>query len=298
MKIAHISNSADGSIKYALDSHRGVIEALYFEYTGHFDGVGGKCATICLSVQSGCPLRCTFCSTALLDFKGNLSGEEMFDEVQSIQAHLRAIDRTPASSYALMGMGEPLLNYDGIIQFYRIVRSRQPEVAPISISTVGIPERIRKLTTEVDINFKLFLSINSPFQEQRELIMPDLKNYPLKASIEAASEYAASRNRKAEASYLLLRDVNDAPKYIHATALLLNPELFDAQVLLYNEGHGIGYERPADEVAERAAAIFRQHGLLTTIQVSKGRDISGACGQLARITAGDSSSTTQQDVKL
>jgi 23S rRNA (adenine2503-C2)-methyltransferase len=275
--------SADGSVKYLLKTDQGhYIESVFFRLdnktTAHYS------FTLCLSSQAGCALKCSFCETGRLGLYENLTCEQISAQLNVILTDLlqeRLILDQENYHIALMGMGEPLHNYDEICRFYKDVTREQSQLAKISLSTVGLAPRIIDLSEDDGVHYDLFLSLHTPFDDERNKIIPVNKKYPINTLIEACILYSQRKNELVKISYLLIKGVNDSEKHAFALAELLSSKYFAVQLLLYNPIGENLYSRPEYEVAEAFQNKIRANGLDCHIVVSKGIDIMAGCGQLS-----------------
>ena len=275
--------SSDGSTKYAFENERNHrFEAIEFTFDGIFERRQTKIHSICLSSQAGCALRCAFCATGMGGFFQDLSTEEMLEEVGLIQAELASSGKGCATSYALMGMGEPLQNLHNVIGFYESVREHDPSIGDISVSTVGQVRELNILAERTDISFKLFLSVHSPYEQERNRLIPMNQQNPLPMVLDAVRLYVQRKGRRAMANYLLLEGVNDDEQHALDLSRLLDDEHFDINILLMNEVPGIPFRRTGMDRAERFRQILLDQGLYASLQISRGRDVGGGCGQLVR----------------
>ncbi|MDO4391942.1 MAG: radical SAM protein [Clostridium sp.] len=276
--------SLDGSSKYLFNdgkSEKGNFEALYFYPV---DNV--KKSSICMSTQIGCAVGCAFCATGKLGLSRNLKSSEMLEAITKILEDEKN-DEEDISNFdtvALMGMGEPLHNYNEIKEFYHQAMDVL-SVRHISLSTSGITDNIIKLA-EDDTNYNLCFSLHSPFNDERRELMPINKRYPLEDVIKACEYYYYKKQKdalglKIKASYLLLKDFNDSDRHIEELIKILNKDVFKVQILLYNENEKLPFKRPSIERAKYFEKKLNEHGLETKISISKGQDIAGACGQMA-----------------
>lgn len=276
--------SLDGSSKYLFNdgkSEKGNFEALYFYPV---DNV--KKSSICMSTQIGCAVGCAFCATGKLGLSRNLKSSEMLEAITKILEDEKN-DEEDISNFdtvALMGMGEPLHNYNEIKEFYHQAMDVL-SVRHISLSTSGITDNIIKLA-EDDTNYNLCFSLHSPFNDERSELMPINKRYPLEDVIKACEYYYYKKQKdalglKIKASYLLLKDFNDSDRHIEELIKILNKDVFKVQILLYNENEKLPFKRPSIERAKYFEKKLNEHGLETKISISKGQDIAGACGQMA-----------------
>lgn len=277
--------SVDGSSKYLFNdgkSEKGNFEALYF-YPG--DDNDSK-SSICMSTQIGCGVGCAFCATGKLGLSRNLKSEEMLEAISKVLEAEKndGEDIRNLESIALMGMGEPLHNYKEIRKFYHQASKLLP-VKHISLSTSGVTDKIIKLADD-DTNYNLLFSLHSPFNEERNKLMPINKKYPLEDVINACAYYYNKKQKdslglKIKASYLLLKDFNDSDKHAEQLIKMLDNDIFKVQILLYNENEELPFKRPSIERAKDFEKILNESGLETKISISKGQDIAGACGQMA-----------------
>lgn len=274
--------SEDGSTKYLFNDgieENNNYEAIYFY---PFDNI--QESTICMSTQIGCTIGCKFCATGRLGLKRNLKSDEIIDSISLILEDQKKSGRNVEqfNSISLMGMGEPLNNYDEIRKFYNEAKEIFP-AKRYSLSTSGIPNKIIQLASD-ETEYELFLSLHSPFTEQRTEIMPINKTFPLKQSIEACEEYydikAKKVGKKVTASYLLIKDINDKEEHVKELIKILNPEKFRIQILLYNENEGMPFKRPDNSVAYMFKDVLEQNKFEAVVCISKGQDIAGACGQM------------------
>lgn len=276
--------SIDGSTKYLFNdgiTKENNFEALYFY---PIDDV--KKSSICISTQIGCAVGCAFCATGKLGLSRNLKSFEMMEAIKKILEEEKkdGEDIKNFDTIALMGMGEPLHNYDEIRNFYHKAMN-EFSLRHISISTSGVTDKILKLA-EDDTNFNLCVSLHSPFNDERSRLIPINKRYPLDEVLNACEYYYQRKQKdalhlKIKASYLLLKDFNDSDEHIEELVKILNKDIFKVQILLYNENDKLPFKRPSIEKAKYFEKKLNEHGLETKISISKGQDIAGACGQMA-----------------
>ena len=284
LRIIHRRESIDGSVKYVFlnECENTKFETLYFRLP--FQTTEGYSYTICISSQAGCALKCAFCATGAGGFKSQLTPDDMHEQIKLVREDLiekKIHDPSDRFQVALMGMGEPLLNYNNVIECCKFLKTSYPNLNKISLSTVGIVPQILMLANNNEIDIDLFVSIHSPYNEQRSSIIPVNKKYPLQLLLNSCKEYAMKKNTFVNASYMLISGVNDSIKHAEDFCNLLSPkEFFRVQILLYNQVDSNSYERPLIETAERFKEITEKNHLNTMIIVSKARDIYGGCGQL------------------
>jgi 23S rRNA (adenine2503-C2)-methyltransferase len=274
--------SQDGSIKYILQTREShYLEAVYFRLNNLT--TTDYAFTLCLSSQAGCALNCSFCATGKLGLLKSLTSEEMRIQLVLILEDLvssHTINPQERFHLALMGMGEPLHNYDSTCAFYQEVQSTG-NLAKLSLSTVGLTPKIKALSQNSRVNYDLFLSLHSPFDEERSTIIPVNNKYPISGLIEACTEYAIVKKSQVKISYLLINGINDSLDHAHQLSKLIHPKYFAVQLLLYNLTDNSMFSRPEYLQAEAFQEIIRTAGLDCHIVISKGLDINAGCGQLA-----------------
>ena len=259
--------SSDGTIKVLFRTHDGhPVEAVLMTYR---DGR----RSLCLSSQSGCPLTCTFCATGQMQFRRNLTAGEILDQA----LHFRRLE--PVNHVVFMGMGEPMLNIDAVLEAAR----RLPDVGVThrrtTVSTVGWLPGLRRFIDEVDEPIRLALSLHAASPGLRSQLMPVNDRYPLEDVIGECMRYVELRKRKVYVEYVMLAGVNDGLEHARALADLLDPKVFKVNLIPYNPtGMFDGSSR--DEIAAFKAVLDAAR-LPSTVRLTRGRDIAAACGQLA-----------------
>ena len=257
----------DGTVKALFRTHDGrAVEAVLMRYR---DGR----RSVCVSSQSGCPLTCTFCATGTMKFGRNLTASEILDQV----LHFRRIE--PVDHLVFMGMGEPMMNLDHVLDASR----RLPDVGithrRTGISTVGWVPGIQRLT-ESDMPIRLALSLHAPEDDLRTQIMPVNERYDLETVLGACEAYYERRRRQVFVEYLMLAGVNDAYPQARRLAELLDPKVYKVNLIPYNPT-GTGYEGSSRAAIDAFRAVLEEHGLRATVRLTRGQDIDAACGQLA-----------------
>jgi 23S rRNA (adenine2503-C2)-methyltransferase len=257
-------------------------------------GESSERATVCVSSQAGCAFGCTFCATGQMGFDRHLSAGEIVAQVLYFARELRAgpwIARgLPGSkpidhitNIVLMGMGEPLHNYDNVLQALRILNS--PDgfhlgARHMTVSTVGLVPAIRKLSQE-QLQVNLAISLHAPTDELRSTTMPVNRKYPIKELLAACQDYIAATRRQVTFEYVLLAGVNDTPKYAHLLGELLAPLHQFAHVNCIPVNATSAAYRPPDGQAIRTfRTILEEHGVGNSVRAERGDDIAAACGQL------------------
>ncbi len=231
--------------------------------------------TVCVSTQVGCPLGCTFCATGKMGFKRNLTAGEIVDQIIALR------DRRP-THVVLMGMGEPLLNYDNTVRALRIINSELGlsfAAKRITVSTAGIPDGIRNLAS-LTSKIKLAISLNAPTDEKRNELMPINKKYPLKTLLEAVKYYTEKTKRRITFEYVLIKDFNDSQKDALELSKLVRGIPCKINLIPYNPVPDLPFEKPSQEKIVGFRDYLFPRCPTVTLRKSKGEDIQAACGQL------------------
>jgi 23S rRNA (adenine2503-C2)-methyltransferase len=245
---------------------------------------GGDRNTVCVSTQVGCSLACDFCASGKLGFKRNLTSEEIVKQVLLFARRLKEPGRHGVNNVVFMGIGEPFMNYDQVMEAVREIN--RPDglsigARKISISTVGVVDGIRRLAEE-DIQVNLAVSLHAPDNELRDRLMPVNKKYPLGDILDAVSAYMDKTGRRVMFEYLMLRDINDSAKQAERLAALLKArvgKLFFVNLISFNPTERY---RPSTEGKVNAfRGVLERNGIDVTRRHRFGRDIKAACGQLA-----------------
>ncbi len=267
LSLAEEAHAADGTVKALFHTHDGrPVEAVLMRYR---DGR----RSVCVSSQSGCPLTCTFCATGAMKFGRNLTASEILDQV----LHFRRIE--PVNHLVFMGMGEPMMNLDAVLDAARRLPDLGITHRRTGISTVGWVPGIRKLT-ESDMPIRLALSLHAPEDALRSAIMPVNERYPLADVLAACEAHYARRRRKIFIEYVMLAGVNDSYGQAVALSQLLDPRIYKLNLIPYNPTDSV-YEGSTRGSIDAFRAALEEHGLSATVRLTRGRDIAAACGQLA-----------------
>jgi 23S rRNA (adenine2503-C2)-methyltransferase len=234
--------------------------------------------SICVSSQSGCPLTCTFCATGSMRFGRNLTAAEIVDQA----LHFRRIEAVDHCVF--MGMGEPLMNFEAVIE----ACERLPDVgiatSHTTVSTVGWLPGIERLCDEGP-RVRLALSLHAPDDALRSELMPVNDRYPLADVLEGCRRWRRARGRRVYIEYLMLAGVNDRPEQARALAGRLTPHSdFKVNLIPYNPTDG-EFEGSTPEAIDEFKATLVERGVPATVRLTRGRDIAAACGQLAAAAA-------------
>jgi 23S rRNA (adenine2503-C2)-methyltransferase len=263
------SQAPDGTVKYLLRTIDGqIIEAVGIPTE--------KRLTVCVSSQVGCPMACDFCATGKGGFNRNLVRHEIVDQVLTVQEDFQE----RVSNVVFMGMGEPLLNLDAVLG---AVKSINQDVGigqrSLTISTVGIPGRIRQLA-EHQLQVTFAVSLHASNQQLREKLIPSARRYPLEALLDECREYVQITGRRVTFEYILLAGLNDLPE--HAAELAEHLRGFQTHVNLipYNPISEVDYQRPSPRRIQAFADVLEKQHIAVSVRRSRGLEKDAACGQL------------------
>jgi 23S rRNA (adenine2503-C2)-methyltransferase len=231
---------------------------------------------LCVSSQAGCGLGCRFCATGAAGAGRDLTSHEMLGQV------LCLADSAWPANIVLMGMGEPLLNVDAVLEFVAALtdpRRGALGARRITVSTAGITPGIRTLA-ESGLRPNLALSLNSPFDEQRSELMPVNRRHPLREVLAACREYGAATGRRLLLEYVLMAGVNDSPEAARAVARVATRMHALVNLIPLNPVEGIPFRPPDTPGVKRFRAGLESAGAQVTERYRRGRDIAAGCGQL------------------
>jgi len=265
--------SADGTTKLVLglaDGRR--IEAVYIPDTPR--------QTFCISTQVGCAMKCGFCLTGKMGLARNLTAGEIAGQVRVLARELGLLDRP--FNLVLMGMGEPLHNYDATMKALRILNDEHGlAVSPrrMTLSTVGVLPALERLASE-PLMPNLAISLHATTDELREALVPVNRKYGLHDLLDACRRFPLKRRNRITFEYVLLRGVNDSLDDARRLVRLLAGIKAKVNLLPLNEAPGLPYSRPSDARVDRFAGILANHHVAVMVRKSRGRDIRAACGQL------------------
>jgi 23S rRNA (adenine2503-C2)-methyltransferase len=272
LELMHEAKSVDGTVKALFHTPEGhPVEAVLMRYR---DGR----RSVCISSQSGCPLTCTFCATGQMQFRRNLTAWEILDQA----LHFRRVE--PIDHVVFMGMGEPMLNFDNVVEAAR----RLPDIGVThrrtTISTVGWLPGLTRFVDEVDEPIRLALSLHAPADALRSEIMPVNDRYPLEDVLGECRRYFDLRGRKVFVEYVMLEGVNDSVEHAHELADLLDRRVFKVNLIPYNPT-GM-YDGSSRDAIANFKHVLDTARLPSTVRLTRGRDIAAACGQLAATSDG------------
>lgn len=238
--------------------------------------------TACVSSQVGCPVGCRFCASGLGGLEGNLSAGQIVEQVWRLNQLAGDDPGQRITHVVFMGMGEPLANFDAVVQAVGTLCADWGlglSARRITISTVGLPAQIRRLA-DWDTPVTLALSLHAPNDELRKQIIPWAQFVSIKQLLEAGRYYFQRSGREITLEYILLGGVNDQAEHARQLAGLAKQLRSNVNLIRYNEVRGLPYQRPATENVHRFQRILHDAGVNVHIRASRGRDIAAACGQL------------------
>lgn len=238
--------------------------------------------TVCISTQVGCGMGCVFCASGLKGVERNLTRGELLEQVLRLRNLLPPGERL--TNIVVMGMGESLANLDNLVA--ALDRICSPEglglgQRRVTISTVGLPEKMRKLAT-LGRQYHLAVSLHAPTEALRNELVPINEKVGLNAVVGAADAYFQKTGRQVTFEYVLLRGVNDRAEDALALAGLLAARKAHVNLIPYNPVAGVPFERPSPVAVRRFAETVRSRGVSVSVRKTKGREIDAACGQLRR----------------
>jgi 23S rRNA (adenine2503-C2)-methyltransferase len=238
--------------------------------------------TLCISSQVGCALACEFCLTGTQGFTRNLKAHEIADQVLEVLRVLQQEHVSTITNIVLMGMGEPLANFDEVLRALRILLSDKGlnfSTRRVTLSTAGLVPEINKLGKS-GITVNLAVSLNATTDEVRDRIMPVNKRYPLKELLAACRHFPLEPRRRITFEYVMLKGVNDSEEDALRLTRLLKGIKCKLNLIPFNPYSGSEFKRPDESAVRRFQAILQDHHYTALIRESRGRDISAACGQL------------------
>jgi 23S rRNA (adenine2503-C2)-methyltransferase len=277
--------SEDGTQKFLLRLSDGRhIESVFIPDT--------PAMTFCISTQVGCAMACAFCLTGKMGLVRNLTAGEIVAQVRMLAGLLQMRDKT--FNIVLMGMGEPLHNYDETMKALRILSDQAGFALParrVTLSTVGLLPALERLAREPYMP-NLAISLHAPTNAQRGALVPINRKWGVEEVIAACRRFPLRKRSRITFEYVLLAGVNDSPDDARRLAKLMTGMKSKVNIIPLNAAAGIPFERPGEERIDEFARILSDRGVLVSVRKSRGRDIRAACGQL--IVEGQRKSPAQQ----
>jgi 23S rRNA (adenine2503-C2)-methyltransferase len=282
-------DSLDGTRRYLVRLDDGELAETVFIPEEHR-------STICISSQIGCGLACTFCLTGQLGLTRHLTAGEIAAQVLIAQRDNLSWEMRDSFNIVLMGMGEPLHNYDNVMKALRILHDEHGlnmSMSRITLSTAGLLPGVERLANEPAIP-NLAISLTGATNEKRNELMPINRKYPLEQLLDVVRGFPLKHRQRVTFEYVLLRGVTDSPEDAFQLVKLLKGIRAKVNLIPLNEAEELGYQRPSDAVVEKFQQILVDHHISAFVRKNRGNDISAACGQLKKkwadeIPAGENS---------
>lgn len=273
--------SPDGTSKLAIQFPDGsIVECVILRY--HYG------ATLCLSSQVGCKMNCGFCASGLAGFLRNLSSAEIVEQIWLANRELSPVNER-IGHLVYMGMGEPLDNFEEVLQSVRLANNPlgfNIGMRNITISTSGLVDKIDQLAEE-NLQLTLSISLHAPMDYLRNQIMPINERWPLSELIAAARRYVAATGRRITFEYVLLSGVNDQVVHAEQLADLLQGLLCNVNLIPYNPVPGLPWSAPGERTVKGFLDVLTNRGIKATVRRELGPEIEAACGQLRRRLQGE-----------
>lgn len=265
--------SSDGTIKYLFDVLDGnAIETVLMKYHHGY--------SLCVSTQIGCKMGCKFCASTGIAFARNLTSGEIVEELLAVERD----QNIKISNVVYMGIGEPLDNYDNVVNSIRIINNPKGiniGARHISVSTSGLVPNIYRLAEE-NIQCTLSISLHATNNEKRSSMMPVNNRYPIEELIQACKDYIAKTNRRISFEYALAKDNNDNLEDAKELVKLLKGMLCHVNLIPINKIENGAFDKSSNENIIKFRDYLNEHGIVATIRRELGSDIDAACGQLRR----------------
>jgi 23S rRNA (adenine2503-C2)-methyltransferase len=280
--VRHLETDAGTTRKSLWRLHDGaLVESVVMRYPDRI--------TVCVSSQAGCGMACPFCATGQGGLTRNLSTAEIVDQVVAAARSARlgelGGEAGRLSNVVFMGMGEPLANYSRLVAALRRIVDPAPDglglsQRSITVSTVGLVPAIDKLANE-NLNVTLAVSLHAPDDELRDTLVPVNTRWKVADVLRAADAYAARTGRRYSIEYAMIRDINDQPRRADLLGTLLAPRLAHVNLIPLNPTPGSQWDASPKPVEREFVRRLEAHGVRVTVRDTRGREIDGACGQLA-----------------
>lgn len=261
--------SVDGTKKYLFPTAKNrYIETAYIPENNRH--------TLCISSQTGCKLDCKFCMTGKQGYQGQLSVTEILNQVIAIP------EKELITNFVFMGMGEPFDNTESVLKALEILTSDfglNINPRKITVSTVGLIPGMKRFLEKSRCS--LAVSLHSPFNEEREILMPIQKKYPIEQVVETLKTYEFDRSRRLSFEYILFKDINDSQRHVNQIARLLNGLKCRINLMRFHEIPGTSLKGTDEDALKNFKDSLQKKGLIATVRASRGEDIMAACGLLS-----------------
>ena len=275
VKIHKAERSIDGTIKYSMKLHDNqLVEGVLIP--------SKKRITACISSQVGCSLDCAFCATGTLKLERNLTAAEIYDQVFILNEESISSFGKPLSNIVYMGMGEPLLNYNNMLESIELITTKKGMgMSPkrITVSTAGIAKMVKKLGDDM-VKFNLAISLHSANDEKRSSLMILNDSVPLQELRDAIRYFYDKTDSRITYEYILFKEVNDSVEDAKELAKFCKVSPCKINLIQYNKVDGMDYEKSSNKNTETFISYLEEKHLIVNLRKSKGKDINAACGQL------------------
>jgi 23S rRNA (adenine2503-C2)-methyltransferase len=314
LKLVRKQGSGDTTQKFLWQLHDGaLIESVLIPANPTLFGDRADRHTLCVSTQVGCAYGCRFCASGLEGWKRNLGVEEIVEQVLAVErwnagrGSGRAEEAAAAiqegkpndrlvDNLVIMGMGEPLANYDNLLKALRILNAPWGAgigARKITVSTSGLAPKIRQLANE-PFQFRLAISLHGATDEVRTQIMPVNRKHPIKELTAACEYYQQRKGKMITLEYILIAGVNDGLDQVRPLAQLAAKLNAKVNLIPYNKVEDLPWVRPSEQVQEEFLAALEKQQVVATLRREKGHDIDAACGQLRLRTERELAESVQQ----
>ena len=270
-------DSADGTRRYLVGLEDTELAETVFIPEEHRN-------TICISSQIGCAFACTFCLTGKIGLKRNLTAGEIVGQVVAAQRDNLRWEERDSFNIVLMGMGEPLHNYDNVMKAIRILHDPEGmnmSMGRITLSTAGMLPGLERLAEEPNIP-NLAISLTGATNEKRDVLMPINRKYPIEELLNVVRNFPLKHRQRVTFEYVLLKGVTDSVEDALALVRLLKGIPAKVNLIPLNEAEELDYQRPSDPAIERFQNVLIAHNISAFVRKNRGNDISAACGQLMK----------------
>lgn len=267
-KYSLVSQSEDGTKKYLFKTENGAVESVYIpENERH---------SLCVSCQVGCKMNCEFCMTGKMGFLGNLSANEIVNQILMID------ESAKLTNIIFMGMGEPFDNTSQIIKALEILTASWGlAMSPrrITVSSVGLMGGMKEFLDKTQCH--LAISLHNPFSEERQKMMPVERAFPIEKIVAELKKYDFAHQRRISFEYILFEGINDTPRHALGIVKLLKNIPCRVNLIRFHKIDGLDFKSPSMQKMEEFRDYLSDNHIICTIRRSRGEDISAACGQLA-----------------
>ncbi|MCB0471594.1 MAG: 23S rRNA (adenine(2503)-C(2))-methyltransferase RlmN [Flavobacteriaceae bacterium] len=276
IEVDKMQRSADGTVKNAIKLYDDlIVESVLIPTETR--------TTACISSQVGCSLDCKFCATARLKKMRNLNPDEIYDQVVAIDQQSRLYHGHKLSNIVFMGMGEPLLNYNNVLEAIGKITSDEGlgmSAKRITLSTVGIPKMIKKMADDA-VKFNLAVSLHSAIDEVRSKMMPINEKSNLEDLLEALQYWYKKTGSKVTFEYVVWKGINDTQKDADALVAYCKQIPSKVNLIEYNPIDDGAYQQASEQAIQLYVRALEAGNIVVNIRRSRGKDIDAACGQLA-----------------